>query len=123
MSKKRCAAVLVVEDDPEIQDMVRAVLQAEGYRVDVASNGKEALEVLADLPRPCLLLVDLLMPVMDGWQLMKALKDKDAFANIPVAVVSGAADRGGLEGTRVLKKPIDMQSLLDTVRDLAGDPA
>ncbi len=63
---KRCKDILVVEDDAGIREALRMILELEGYNIREASNGKEGLEVLKSMPRPCLILLDLMMPIMDG---------------------------------------------------------
>src|SRR5260370_17096199 len=84
------ATILVVEDDEDIREAIGEILLEEGYDVALAENGQEALEKLAELQRPCLLLVDLVMPEMDGLDLMAALSKNDRLATIPVAVMPPA---------------------------------
>ena len=70
-----CGGILVVDDDPDIRDSLREVLEDEGYDVSCVGNGREALDHLkAASPRPCVILLDLMMPVMDGWQFRKEQK-------------------------------------------------
>src|SRR5438477_12944524 len=89
MSNEPCpATVLVVEDDADIREAIGDTLEGEGYVVALAEDGQQALEVLERLERPCLLLVDLIMPRMDGWELMRALSKNDRLATIPVVVMS-----------------------------------
>ena len=117
--------VLVVDDDPDIRETLRFVLEDAGYPVYTAENGREALEVLADAqPLPGLILLDLMMPVMNGWQLrMELLKDQ-RLARIPVVVISGAAnvesEARALGAAGYLAKPIlefaPLFSLLDSYR-------
>jgi two-component system, OmpR family, response regulator CpxR len=109
------AAVLVVEDEPDIRDTFRDVLETEGYNVRCASNGKEALDALAEGPRPGLILLDLMMPVMSGYDLLKELRADRALSTIPVTVVSAAGDRTSVAGAPVLKKPVDIDTLLHMV--------
>jgi CheY-like chemotaxis protein len=118
-SKPRAAkpckqAVLVVDDDPEIRTAVRDVLEDDGYHVVAASNGKEALRLLPKMDRPCVILLDLMMPVMNGWDLLEILKEDELLMDIPVTLVSAAADHIPA-GTHLLKKPIDLGALLETV--------
>ena len=70
-----CGGILVVDDDPDIRDSLREVLEDEGYEVACVGNGREALDHLKTAnPRPCVILLDLMMPVMDGWQFRKEQK-------------------------------------------------
>jgi CheY-like chemotaxis protein len=118
MSKDSCpASVLVVEDDQDIREAIGNILEDEGYEVALAEHGEHALELLSDIERPCLLLVDLVMPKMDGWQLMKALSKDDRLATIPVVVMSAMGRPERLDGQRLVKKPIDLDIMLRIVRE------
>lgn len=112
----RC--VLVVEDDEDVRDAIATALFDEGYEVQTAGHGQEALELLRGRgpdDQPCLILLDLMMPVMNGWQLVEALRAEDAYAAIPVVVVSAMAE--GVPGAVAsMKKPIQLAALLDLVR-------
>lgn len=111
--------VLVVEDDIEIRELLAEMLADAGYRVSVASNGAEALARLAE-ERPSLVILDLMMPVMDGWTLRARMLSDPSLADIPVIVVSGAADlpraTASLAAARVLAKPVRWPTLLAAVR-------
>ncbi len=111
------ATILVVEDDEDIREAIGEILLEEGYDVALAENGQEALEKLAELQRPCLLLVDLVMPEMDGLDLMAALSKNDRLATIPVVVMSAAPHPERVVNTTVVKKPIDLNIMLQIVRD------
>ncbi len=118
MSSDSCpASVLVVEDDEDIREAIAQILREEGYEVALAENGQHALELLGEVERPCLLLVDLIMPEMDGWQLLQALSTHDRFATIPVVVMSAMPHPTRLEGQTVVKKPIDLPIMLQIVRE------
>lgn len=112
--------VLVVEDDPDIRDMVGGVLSLEGYDVMSASNGVEALDLLRDKPRPGLILLDLMMPIMNGWELRSELGRNPHLSAIPIVVISGdgSIDRkaSALGVNGYLRKPVDLDSLLETVQ-------
>jgi CheY-like chemotaxis protein len=115
-------AILIVEDEIDIRLAVASVLEEEGYLVYSASNGKEALELLKQIPRPALVLVDLMMPVMSGWQLIESLQGDDVLATLPVAVVT-AADVTTVDGAkRVMRKPIQIEKLIALVEELSGPP-
>jgi len=113
--------VLVVEDDSLARECMRMLLEREGYAVSEAANGREALDRLRDGCRPALILLDLMMPVMDGWQFRAEQQSDPALAAIPVVVVSAlAGDRilGKEFGpTGMLTKPVEVQELVGTVRE------
>jgi two-component system chemotaxis response regulator CheY len=107
--------VLVVEDDEAIRDSVVDILEVEGYSVASAGNGREALDVLAQSQRPCVVLLDLMMPEMDGWEFVASLRSDSCLSTIPVVVTTAtsAAPPGGV--ALVLRKPIRVDALLDAV--------
>ncbi len=84
--------LLLVEDDPGIREALRELLTEEGYQVVTASNGREALDLLSPDAPPCVILLDLMMPVMDGWDFAHHLHADGRYAGIPVVLVSGAGD-------------------------------
>jgi CheY-like chemotaxis protein len=81
-------AVLVVDDDTDLRESVGDVLRDEGYAVTLASNGREALELLPGLRRPCAVVLDLAMPVMSGTEFYRAMSALPALADIPVGVLT-----------------------------------
>ncbi len=112
--------VLIVDDDAGIGEMMADALRCEGYSVSWAANGREAMQQLrlfGDPPR--LILLDLSMPVMNGWQFRDEQVRDPQLARIPVVVLSGEdlAPQGVAE---VLRKPVDMVRLLGTVRSYCG---
>jgi len=109
------STVLVVEDDQDLQFTLRGVLEEHGYRVAAARDGQEALSLLARIS-PALIMVDLTMPVMDGWQLIEQVKNHREWKWIPICVISAHA-RLATPGQIVaaLRKPLDLTLLLDTV--------
>jgi len=119
----RCKSILIVEDEAAIREPLQMLLELEGYPVHTASNGEEGLRVLRTIPHPCLILLDLLMPVMTGAEFLEAKSQDDAIASIPVCVVSGIADKPPLrDACTFLKKPIEFDSLLKFVRKFCGSP-
>ena len=111
-----CASILVIEDEPEISSTLKSLLELEGYPTTLAENGKVALELLHKMPRPCLILVHLLMPVMNGQEFLDAVSHEVSIATIPVCVVSGVADRPKLPSKiSFIKKPTDFDALLKMV--------
>lgn len=118
----RCKCVLIVEDDADIRETLRQLLEMEGYEVQVATNGKEGLEALKTIQRPCLILLDLMMPVMNGWEFLQARQDDIFLATIPVVVVSAIhVDQAKNPGvTGFIKKPVDLEHLLTVVNQYCG---
>jgi CheY-like chemotaxis protein len=116
--------VLVVDDDTDVRESMADILRIEGLEAVVACDGGEALHVLQTRrDKPSLILLDLMMPRMSGWELLERLGEDRALASIPVCVVSasGAALPSGAQ--RMLSKPFDMQRLLDVVASYAGSPS
>jgi CheY-like chemotaxis protein len=118
-SSKRCLAVLVVEDDDDIREVVASVLEQEGFQVYQAESGARALELLKQMPHPSLILADLMMPIMNGWDLIKALSQDDRLATLPVVVIS-ALDKDEPRGFRRIKKPFDLDELVKIVAELCA---
>lgn len=111
--------VLVVEDDPDIREMMVAILESEGYAVHAACHGAEALAQLRAGYTPCLILLDLMMPVMDGWTFCREKQSDPTLATIPVIVVSAAPRDNprarSLAAVEHVPKPIEVTALLTTV--------
>jgi CheY-like chemotaxis protein len=104
--------VLVVDDDEGFREAISAVLTLEGIGVELAENGREALARLASM-RPDAVLVDLMMPVMSGWELLDAMNRDPAMARIPTAVISAARNPGRLPSSVVvLRKPCDLGAVV-----------
>ncbi len=120
-SHQHFASVLLVEDDKDIRDAVSALLESEGYTVLTAGNGKEALQVL-EQGEPCVVLLDLMMPVMSGWDFMNEVKKDKRLEDIPVVVVSAYSERKAEGVRRVLKKPLDVPKLLAAVAEYCCCP-
>jgi len=120
----KCPNIIVVEDDDAIRDTIREVLELEGYTVQAFPNGKTALDALSHCEAPCLILLDLMMPVMNGWEFLEARKAcGDTIVAIPVYIVSAVAERGELQGigaSGYIKKPIDIDLLLGVVTKYCG---
>lgn len=115
--------ILIVEDDPALRGTVAEVLEEEGYDVDCAANGAEALSKLTELSIPSLILLDLAMPVMDGWAFRAAQRRDPRFARIPTVVVSASIEPtpgaiGDLAPEAFLPKPFDLDQLIRTIQRL-----
>lgn len=113
--------VLVVEDDPDIREAVVEAITDAGYRVIEAENGVEAL-VLMRQSAPCIVLLDLMMPVMDGWQVAAEMDADPTLASVRVCVVSATERAAPARSVCVLRKPIKLQTLLSTVEEHCGAP-
>ena len=120
----RASKILVVDDDDAILGSLRELLESEGYGVETAHDGREALDKLAQMDPPQLILLDLKMPVMDGWQFLSARSSDTASVKVPVVLLSGLPFIPNAPGVSdFLSKPINPSRLLDCVRRLCGEPA
>ncbi len=108
-----CEVVLVVEDEEESRETLRELLELEGYAVETASNGQEALDKLEELEL-CIILLDLFMPVMDGWKVLEQLRADGRLDKIKVVVTTSAAENTPTD-VPVFVKPLDLDDLLRTV--------
>lgn len=109
--------VLVIEDEKDIREAVAEVLELEGYKVSQAENGQEGLNRLNDVERPCVILLDLMMPVMNGWEFAQTLERHPKFKSIPIVVVSAAlSDEKNIRVKSRLKKPVEINALVEEVK-------
>jgi CheY-like chemotaxis protein len=115
--------LLIVEDDDGVRESLRETLEDFGFRVDEARHGKAALEYLRCNPSPCLVLLDLMMPVMNGWEFMAAVQREPDIPTPRVVVVSAVADSApqGILGR--VKKPFDIDGLVSMIRELCPAPS
>jgi len=117
--------ILVVDDDPGIQRVMTKFLKLEGFTPAVAANGEEALAYLRGGGDACVIVLDLRMPVMDGWAFRKEQRLDPSLARIPIVVLSGVeAERiPELEAVAAFRKPVSFPDVLDVVRRLCGPDA
>ena len=118
MSAGRCmATILVVEDNDDVREMMSVTLELEGHDVVTAANGQQALDKLHRGTEPCMILLDLMMPVMNGWQFQEEVAKDPKLADIPVVVVSAMPGERcrRLPAAAFIPKPIDVDKLLDVV--------
>jgi CheY-like chemotaxis protein len=109
--------VLVVEDDPDIRECVKLILEDEGFAVVTAANGVEAEEELARIGCPCVMLLDLMMPVMSGWELLEHLRKNGSLKRgLHVVVVSASSTKGLDPAVDVMAKPVRLDQLIAAVR-------
>ena len=120
MSDEAKPAVLIVDDHPEARSSLAELFRASGFEPHEAADGLEALALLRDRPPPALIVLDLLMPNMDGWTFLDYLRADPRLAAVPVAVCSAAGGPNGLgsvEGARwYFCKPADPAAILDAAR-------
>jgi two-component system, chemotaxis family, chemotaxis protein CheY len=110
--------VLVVDDDPTVRGMMSRLLLLKGFSVRVAEDGGEALNLLRSMPRlPCLVVLDLAMPIMDGREFLRLRARDPILCDIPVVVVSGNPQPGAIsEGADAcLRKPVDVDKLIGSI--------
>jgi len=116
---------MVVDDEPGIRGVLTALLGDEGYEVVTANDGRHALELLAN-DRPDLLMVDLMMPGLDGGQMLKQMKSELGIEGIPVILMSAAPRLAGaqapdaFESAVWMSKPFDVDGVLSTIESLIG---
>ena len=119
------AHVLLVEDDAPIRLLVAEFLEMVGYRVEGATDGAEALERMRQ-DRPDAVVLDLQMPVLDGWSLLRTRRETPELAEVPVVVMSALDDASttvaGLGVQRCLRKPFDLDQLAAALEDLGIEP-
>jgi CheY-like chemotaxis protein len=113
-------AIMIVDDDDAIREALEDVLSDEGYEVVGMSDGQQALDYLRVEKRPSAILVDLWMPVMDGWKFLDALLEDPRFSRIPLVVLTAARDQRArdLRVSEVLTKPVQLQQVLGTLERL-----
>jgi CheY-like chemotaxis protein len=110
------AKLLIIEDDDAARTALGDIFDHEGYPVALCSNGKDALEYLHNKPLPALIILDLQMPVMNGWQFCAERSKDAAIASVPVVVITAFQSPRGLNVDAVMRKPIDLERLMNTVR-------
>jgi len=111
------STVFIIEDDVDTREMLAKFLELEGYNVELASNGRQALDRLSGGADACVILLDLMMPVMDGWEFRRHQAEDQRLKAIPTIVVSAAGrDRmAQIPADAYLSKPVDMDELLSRV--------
>ncbi len=116
------STLLIVEDDEDSRETLAEILRMEAFRVRAAGNGQEALDDLRREPPPDLILLDLMMPVMDGLQFQYALRLEAELSHIPILVISGdsnlAQEAERIHASGYLLKPIQIDRLLALVRKI-----
>jgi len=113
--------ILIVEDDADMRESLGEILQYEGYDVAGAANGRDALNLLRQAEAPCLILLDLMMPIMSGWEFREQQRRDPELSRIPVAVLTGVRNSpeqiSELDAVGYFQKPVDLGALLATVAE------
>ena len=119
-----CIHILVVEDHDDTRESITDFLRSRGHPVFTAANGREALLALSQMPRPCVVLLDWVMPVMGGEELLRLLEFQRALDGVSVVAVTGRTGvTAGMPLRAVLPKPLDLGRLMTVVDQVAPRPA
>jgi CheY-like chemotaxis protein len=111
--------ILIVEDEQPIREMMKTLLEIEGYSISTACNGRDGIERLRENP-PSLVLLDMMMPVMNGWDFLDALRSDPATASIPVVIVSAYSEIAkSVRPKAFVPKPVQLDTLLRAIGDMA----
>ncbi|MFM8270382.1 MAG: response regulator, partial [Pseudomonadota bacterium] len=112
-------SILVIEDDSDIRELLKIALEMEGHKVETAQNGKEAWDFLQNPERkPALMVIDLMMPVMDGWEFLKLKAQSSDLREVPALIVSATSEKEFPDFEKnqiILRKPVDLQHFLNQV--------
>lgn len=118
----RSGTVMIIEDDTDIRENIRLILEEDGFHVTEAKNGKEALDILNsnEKEKPHLIFLDLMMPVMGGREFIEALAGISGLKDIPVVVLTASAEKFEHKTAGFMKKPLDVDEILEMARKIAG---
>jgi len=122
MAKKKNNKVLVAEDDPGVVKLMKKILSDEGYGVETAENGLAAMDQVRK-SKPCLIVLDIMMPEMNGYEVCRSLKFDSPYKDIPILLLTARdqeidARIGKLMGIHYLQKPLNREVFLATVRQI-----
>ncbi|HEY0715742.1 MAG TPA: response regulator [Polyangia bacterium] len=112
--------ILIVDDDRDVRESLADTLREAGYKAQCVCNGEEALTYLRRNPPPAAMLLDLFMPVMNGWQFVQNLRGT-RYDAIPIIMVTGSEPYWGTPVARVLRKPLDLQEVVAAVAQVVSD--
>jgi CheY-like chemotaxis protein len=107
--------ILIVEDEEDLRELMRESLELTGYSVVTAEEGQDALQKIDRIDHLCLVLLDLLMPGMNGWDFFEKMRARPGLASIPVIVHSSASNRAPAGVTHVLQKPVTFERHISVV--------
>src|SRR5579871_3460002 len=115
--------ILLIEDDSDIRGALKELLETEGYGIVATENGRSALERLCSGARPDLIILDLRMPVMDGWEFRTLQKADPTLADIPIIALSadGSPKAAAIDAHAYLRKPVSADALLAAIDGVFGE--
>jgi len=109
--------ILIVEDNPAVVATMKSILELEGYKVHTASNGAEGIEMLKKIGNACVVLLDMMMPVMNGWHFLDFQRNQAEYRDIPVVVVSAFGEIArSVKPDVFIPKPVQLDALLSAVQ-------
>lgn len=112
--------VLIVEDEEDLRELMREALELNGYTVIAAPEGRSALDRIDGIDRICLVLLDLVMPGMNGWEFYQQMRERPHLADVPVIVFSSSPNCVPVGVMRVLRKPLTLDRLLSVLREFCA---
>ena len=113
--------LLIVDDEEDLREMLREALERRGFDVVTAANGREGLEAVGKIDHLGVVLLDLIMPEMNGWDFFDALRARAGYENVPVIVTTSAASRAPKGATRVMQKPLSLDRVVAAVNELCAE--
>lgn len=117
VSDGRNKVVLIIDDDEGIRFLAKFAIERSGYKVFIASNGQEGLNLLGTIPRPGIILLDLMMPIMDGWSFLDEIESDARWRKIPVVVLTAfPVESNSVRGKQIVNKPVELRLLLQAVQ-------
>ena len=124
MSVGGCRTILLVEDDPDVRDSLQDILEDEGFDVVPASNGKQAIDFLTmnEPAGAALVILDLLMPMVSGWEVLERMSSDPALADIPVLVLSAATGDKPERAQGFVRKPFSLEAFVSKVHGVVDRP-
>ena len=126
--KSECGAILIVEDNEDLLDTFKSLLEMEGFKITTANNGKEALDALEVIQNPCLILLDMFMPIMNGWEFLDHLKIKNEnlIQTLPIIICSASGEKAIESAAKTVRgfiqKPVDLDVLVGIAKKHCGGP-
>ena len=118
MTTIECKNILIIEDDSAVRQTIREILEIHGYCVFEAADGREGMERLREIaPEPCLVLLDLMMPVMNGWEFLDSQRSDPKLKDIPVVICTAYHESAkAIHPSAVVPKPVQLDQLLGAVQ-------